>query len=321
MKYNYSTAAISFFGRTESPAKKKLYLGALTVLCAVAAWLYWMHLYHLIHPRLRPAASHAVSVTAAATAAPVTPALKQTVVEKNPVPLPIEKLTPAPTAAPVVVPVTAPVVSKTIPVAVPTLFITGEKIRSSPVQAAAEKPPVRKQPVTLSEADKLSQAAQLAFGSMMDMANQYPDIYGFMPGDLLQDARLGNAIPIYTITQQDCVGYKPGQPVKPLLKPADRWVFPVFIGDQLRCMVQVSRDGHNYVPGSGSKILAVFWSKIVEKWPVTKGYHPQLILNPDMPDYYFTVPELETQNITDTSAMISYGANLSPAAVILASWR
>jgi hypothetical protein len=320
MRYN-STIAISFFGRTESPAKKALYLVALTVISSAALWIYGMHLYHLIHPRLRPAAGHAAPVAMVTTTVAVTTTLKQPVVEKNPVSPSAEKVTFPPATAPIVAPLAAPVVSKPVPIAVPTLFITGEKVRSSPVQTIAEKSPVHKQqPVTLSEADKLSQAAQQAFASVMDMAAQYPDIYGFKPGDLLQDARLGDAIPIYTILQQDCAGYQAGQPVKPLLKPAEHWVFPVFVGDQIRCLVQVSRDGHNFVPGSGSKILAVIWNNILEKWPPAKGYHPQLIFNPDMPDYFFTVPELETPNLTDTSAMI-HGTSLSPADVILASWR
>ncbi|HEY5041741.1 MAG TPA: hypothetical protein VIK53_07030, partial [Verrucomicrobiae bacterium] len=185
MKYNYSTA-ILFLGRAESPTRKKFYLGATAALCVVAAGFYAMHLYRLTHPRLVDAASHAAPVATVTTAVPVATTLNQPVVKKIPLTLPVKDLTPAPVTAPTIAPVTAPVAApvaaKTVaPVVVPSLIIGGEKVRSSPAQSAVEKSPAQK-PVVLIEADELSQAAQLAFGNMMDFASQYPDIYGFKPG-------------------------------------------------------------------------------------------------------------------------------------------
>jgi hypothetical protein len=40
-----------------------------------------------------------------------------------------------------------------------------------------------------------------------------------------------------------------------------------------------------------------------------------------MPFYFFTIPELPDQNMTDTSRMLDFAPALSPAAVILSSWR
>jgi hypothetical protein len=169
--------------------------------------------------------------------------------------------------------------------------------------------------------ERLSIAGQMAFGNMIEQADKYPDAYGFQEGDFLSDAKLGNPIPIYTIEESARTSYQSGQPVKPLLKPAKEWMFPVLMGDRICCMVGVKQAGHDYVPGSGSKSLAMAWNKILEKWPAEEGYHPLLLVNPDVPGYYFTVPELPVQNITDTIQMFYLHPDTSPADVILASWR
>ena len=86
-------------------------------------------------------------------------------------------------------------------------------------------------------------------------------------------------------------------------------------------MVEVSQIGREYVPGKGNKSLGMAWNKILEKWPAEAGYHPLLVVNPDVPGYYFTVPELPEQNLTDTIQMFYFHPGTSPADVILASWR
>lgn len=164
-------------------------------------------------------------------------------------------------------------------------------------------------------------AGETAFDNVMDMANKYPDAYGFQAGDFLSDAQLGEPMQIYTIEESARANYQSGQPVKPLLKPVKQWVFPVTMGDRFCCMVEVWQNGREYVPGKGNKSLAMAWAKIVQKWPAEDGYHPLLLVNADIPGYYFTVPELPQQNITDTIEMFYFHPRTSPADVILASWR
>jgi hypothetical protein len=86
-------------------------------------------------------------------------------------------------------------------------------------------------------------------------------------------------------------------------------------------MVEVKQAGHDYVPGKGNKSLAMAWGKIQQKWPAKEGFHPLLLVNPAVPGYYFSVPELPVQNITDTVEMFYFNPGTSPADVILASWR
>lgn len=158
-------------------------------------------------------------------------------------------------------------------------------------------------------------------GNMLVLASKYPDSYGFRAEDIFEQAKLGNPIPVYTIKEADQANYKAGQPVKSLLVPADKWVFPVWSGNHICCMVQVKYDGHDYVPDSNSRSLAEAWSKILEKWPAEQGFHPQLVISSAVPGYYFTIPELPSPNLTDTVQMTFYNPSVSPADVILASWR
>jgi len=164
-------------------------------------------------------------------------------------------------------------------------------------------------------------AGMTAFNNVLDLATKYPDSYGFRAQDTFKDATLGKPIPVYTIDESDRAKYQSGQPVKPLLKPSDTWVFPVCVEDHVCCMVQVQYTGRDYVPGSASKLLGSAWNKIVEKWPESKGYHPCIVVNPEIPGYFFTVPELPMPNMTDIIRLAGYHPNLSPADVILASWR
>ena len=286
MKSSSPTATLILKQPSSAP-KKRFLLGAIAVLSVIAVTLYWVQLLYVAHPHKSAHASTSVPV---ATTAAAMPALRQPVLENSPG-------SPGAEAAAVAA----------VPIA-------------PGAAAAAVKVAVLKKPVVSAEDVKLSQAAQVAFNNIMDLADKYPDTYGFGPGDVLANAHLGGAIPIYTIEEHDRTSYQSGQPLKPLLKPADRWVFPVLIGDRIHCMVEVYRDGRSYTPGGGSKMLGICWGRIMQRWPVSKGYHPQLIVNPSIPGYYFTVPELETQNVTDINQMIFPSGDLSPASVILASW-
>lgn len=161
----------------------------------------------------------------------------------------------------------------------------------------------------------------MAFKSVLDMAIKYPDSYGFTEADAIEDATLGNPIPVYTIDETDRAKYQSGKPVKPLLKPTKTWVFPVRMGNRVCCMVKVTYSGHEYVPGQGSKLLGTAWNEITQKWPASEGYHPCIVVTPDIPGYFFTVPELPTPNMTDIIKLTYLHPTLSPADVILASWR
>ena len=170
----------------------------------------------------------------------------------------------------------------------------------------------------MTAAQKRWKLAQDGFYDVMNLANNYPDAYGFMADEDLRAARLGEPVPVYRVVQP---GRTDSTPVKSLLKPADEWVFPVILSNHIRFMVQVQYVGHDYVLGHGSRALAMNYDKIIARWPAGEGFHPQLVILPNQPFYYFTIPELPDENLTDTSRMLDFNPSLTPAKVIFAGWR
>jgi hypothetical protein len=310
LKFQFQFAGADF-SRPSSPHRKWLRIGLISVASVLSVLAYWAYLHHLTH-RTMPVVSHAAPVAPVAPKTEVpaaAPTIKIVATEgiaavENYL-LKAARIAPA---APVATPVPSERVAIPAPVAV-----------AAPVISAAPAPQRTYRVHT--DQERLVMAGQTAFDNMMDLANKYPDAYGFQAGDFLSDAKLGDPIAVYTIEESDRANYENGQPVKPLLKPARQWVFPVLMGNRICCMVEVSESGHEYIPGRGNKSLAMAWNKINEKWPAEEGYHPMLVVNPEVPGYYFTVPELPQQNLTDTIEMFYFHPGTSPADVILASWR
>jgi hypothetical protein len=325
-QFQFQFAGVDF-SRPSLPHRKWLRIGIMVFAGLLAGLAYWGYLHHVNH-HARPVVPVSYAVPPAVVAATPKPAVAvaATVLAKeagtkimavgNVLVEAVEKASAKATAtvAPPVSVASAEPVAKpvTAPMAVPVV---------APVVMAAPKP-VMPRPVRVhTDQERLLMAGQTAFGNMIETANKYPDAYGFQAGDFLSDAKLGEPLPVYTIEESARASYQPGQPVKPLLKPAKQWVFPVLMGDRVCCMVEVKQAGHDYVPGKGNKSLAMAWRKIQQKWPAEAGFHPLLLVNPAVPGFYFTVPELPVQNITDTVEMFYFNPGTSPADVILASWR
>ncbi len=331
LKFQFQFAGVDFH-RPSSPHRKWLRIGLTTVAALLACVTYWFYLHHLTHGahpvvRVAPSAvatpakaiptTPTVPVTTAATVAanattagavvkaakPHIIAVGNVLVEAVENVAATAKAKMMPTAAPVA---TVPVI-ETVPLATP--------------KVVSLKPAVPRPMRVRTEQERLELAGATAMANVIEQANKYPDSYGFESTDFLSNAKLGAAVPVYTIEESSRAAYQRGQAVKPLLKPVQQWVFPVLMGDRICCMVEVQKTGRDYVPGKGNKSLAMAWNKITEKWPAEAGFHPLLVMNPDVPGYYFTVPELPEQNITDVSEMFYLHPGTSPAEVILASWR
>ena len=262
-------------GKAEVSLKKNKPLRMILLATAVVlgVGLYWMQLQRLTHVRTATV-HHAVHAAATATAgkslavaaapAVVEPALKKTAIETSTAlwTYMLNAVKSASTEA-----AAQPQVAKisSAPVAKPAAS-------HPPTVQTLPKPVVSRPPPMPSAQDQMLLAAQTAFNNVMDLADKYPDSYGFKPTDVLSNAKLGAAIPVCMIAETDRDNYKSGQPIKPSLRPANQWVFPVMMGDRICCMVQVSYVGHNYVPGGGNKTLALAWNKILQKWPASKDF-------------------------------------------------
>jgi hypothetical protein len=330
------------FKNADLSSKRKLEKALITGLCAVlmvvASFCYWRYLTRLSHGRGPTIVSRTVPPVAVPTPVSPAPATATQILVASAVPpaakpaltnaaSQISEKPAAPSFADSVMAVLAPSAkAETIQPEMPPAQtkqapVTVPASRLPLVTPAVAHMPAVHAPPTLTERDKMLQTAQSGFNNVMDLALRFPDAYGFGPDENLRQAKLGNPITVYRIAQQDGKDYQAGQPLKPLLKPADQWVFPIMLGNQIRYMVQVDCVNHQYVLGNGSRALAMVYEHILQQWPASEGFHPQLIMNADQPDYFFTVPELPEPNITDTSRMFEINPRLSPAAVILASWQ
>lgn len=326
--------------QTKPQPRRRLSLGLLLAAMAVAALGYGYYLYH--GSQTRPLApTHAAAASVAVTAKPAAAAAEKTAAAAT-----VAASVPAPQVSSAVKNSTEAGIAgawnhmletinaaKAPPVAAPhpQIMVIGSASAQPEAGIATIVAPVAAKPVAakpaaprwrpLTAEQRLARAGEVAMENMLIQATKYPDSYGFRAEDAFEKATLGKAIPIYTISEADRAKYQTGQRLQPLLKSTGQWMFPVLSGDHLCCMVKVKYDGHEYASGNSSKALADAWSVISEKWPAAAGFHPQLVVYPGMPGYYFTVPELPVPNVTDTVKMTAYQPDVSPADVILASWR
>lgn len=332
MKFQFQFAGVNVDRPVPQHRRRKRWV-MIGAALAMASLAYWQYLHYLTHgtfmffsrPAAAPVAAAAKAVVAtpapvAETPAQLPPAVKKaandTIVAAATAVAEAVKLPAVP--LPQTASASQPIATEAAPAQPQTVALAPVV---SPVVATPAKPKAHRPKPPETPEQRLQRAGTMAMNNMLDQASKYPDAYGFTANDVFTETTLGDAIPVYTVAEQDRAAYKVGQPVEEILKPANQWIFPVYAGPRLCCMVQVSYNGHEYIPGNATKFLAMAWNKIADRWPASEGYHPRLVVNPDIPGYYFTIPELPTPNVTDTYQMFYLHPNLSPADVILASWR
>lgn len=345
-KFNFKTETLPSKGGLD----RRAVIGAAVFVLALGAFFYVRYLTNLTHHRVMTAASRAVVAGITSGAASTVAATKATSLTATPKTVATASKTEAQPALAAVAVNNNPsnsVPAKAAPVslgdslmAVLSPSAKAETIQApllpEPVTSAPATVPVARQPLTvqafapravnhapplLTDAQKLALVAQARLGSFIEMAVKNPDVFGFNSGEQVGNATLGEPIAVFTISDTDRKKYQTGQPLKPLLQATNEWIFPVVLDGSIRYMLPVRHVGDAYVPGPGSRALAIVYEKIQQRWPASEGYHPQLVVNPNISNYFFTVPELPEQNLTDTGDMFQYNSNPSPASVILASWQ
>jgi len=201
---------------------------------------------------------------------------------------------------------------------------------TSIVQPGAAPRAASPSPVRPPRRDPLKQAvldaAQPRFDDLIDRALRAKSAYGFETDDDLNLAELGDPLPVYTVSEKDAAAFAPGQKIDAVLKVSGTWLVPVNVsGSGLRTFIEVTRQSDNtFEGGRASVITARVWKTINARWPANKNFHPKLVTYPGIPGYFFTVPEIEPQNLSDIVVILSevdHPATLSPAAVTLHSWR
>jgi hypothetical protein len=172
---------------------------------------------------------------------------------------------------------------------------------------------------------KFREAALSGLDDLLEKAERSRDIYGFKADDHLGQADLGEPIPIYTVNGEEAGNYLQGQEIEPLLQESGHWLVPVRVDGSFRAFIEVYKTRTNtFVAKTGSLTAARVWKKIIKRWPPEKNFHPKLVIRSDVPGYFFTIPEIDPQNMTDIvqiTSEVDKPAMLSPALVILHSWR
>ena len=139
--------------------------------------------------------------------------------------------------------------------------------------------------------------------------------YGFTKSDAFGQVHLGVPFNLYTMTPDALINYSAGSRVISLLSKTNMWYFLVMIDNNVRCILVVDLiDGKWQAVSLGYANLAKALSKVMRRWPKSKGFNPSLIAVFQANEYLALVPEassdilislspgreeLMTENVTD----------------------
>jgi hypothetical protein len=122
--------------------------------------------------------------------------------------------------------------------------------------------------------------------------------YGFTRSDDFQQARLGTAFNLYTITPQSLLTSGADTPVTSLLSKTAMWYFPVMIHNEIRALLVVDQvDGQWQAVSLGYAELAKALDRVGQRWPQAEGFHPQLIAVFQAKEYLVRVPEYSSNDL------------------------
>ncbi len=150
--------------------------------------------------------------------------------------------------------------------------------------------------------------ARAAAEGLPGLLAQIPDgmwsEYGFANGREVAEAKPGRPMPVQTITPAALNAWKPGDPIGGLLSATSLWYVPVRAGGQVRAVLVVDWvEGGWQAVSLGYVPLAGPLGTLLEQWPESGGYHPQLVMVVQAQQYLFTVPELGGDNLTPLSGL------------------
>jgi hypothetical protein len=151
-----------------------------------------------------------------------------------------------------------------------------------------------------------------AFLSSVSLGNR--ELYGFTNDADQAQARLGVPLRVYTITPKNLASHPAEGKLMPLLSETALWYFPVLVGDDTRAILVVDRmaDGWRAV-AIGYAPLARELHLITKQWPASAGYHPRLVAAFSANRLYFTVPEVDDQNLSPIIMPGQAAEGVSPA--------
>lgn len=125
-------------------------------------------------------------------------------------------------------------------------------------------------------------------------------IIGFDQNDDLNLAVLGTPLRLYNLPADAVKNYDGSATVSSLIEETDRWYFPIIIAGKIKMMLYVAwRDGAWQRIGLGSAGLAREMQALLTSTSLKKGSAPILIMQMDIGNYLFSIPEIDPYNLTE----------------------
>jgi hypothetical protein len=116
--------------------------------------------------------------------------------------------------------------------------------------------------------------------------------YGFARSDAFAQVHLGVSFNLYTVTPDALLNYSAESRVISLLSKTNMWYFLVMIENNVKAILVVDRlDGKWQAVSLGYANLAKGLSRVLQRWPPSKGFNPWLIAVFQANEYLVLVPE------------------------------
>ena len=159
-------------------------------------------------------------------------------------------------------------------------------------------------PCVMAQQEAPADVQQAAVQGLQPFLNKIPvtslEEYGFASGDSLGTATLGDPFLVYTITPSALEQYQTGAAVTSMVTKTTMWYFPVLIAGQPRAILVVDWLDNQwqavslgYYAGLAKQLVP-----LSSQWKAAQGYHPMLIVVFQAHQFLFTVPEKDSQNLT-----------------------
>jgi hypothetical protein len=132
---------------------------------------------------------------------------------------------------------------------------------------------------------------------------------GFSASTSLSDLTIGTAFKVCGVDYNALKSSNISTTVSSIFSAKSRWGFPILENGQMKMRIEVKNSNGSWERGRwGAPGLMPEWQKIVEAWPLSKGYHP-ILIETGMGMYYH-VPEVDSHNLTRIMIMTNNNGQL-----------
>ncbi|MCP4647426.1 MAG: hypothetical protein GY852_06780, partial [bacterium] len=124
---------------------------------------------------------------------------------------------------------------------------------------------------------------------------------GLSAEDGVENVTLGEPFALRLILPDNIRSYTPGKTVTESSEPIKSYHFPVLFNNTFKLILTVDKYKGNdtYIVASlGLDWLAKEMRRVLQKWPLEKGYTPMLCMSPQTHYYSFHIPQKDALNLT-----------------------